>query len=270
MKRFFPFTLLLILSAVILSACTPPHLGPDTDAVGEPVGMANPAAKHCIEQGYEYGIRKDANGNEYGVCIFADDLECDAWAYFRGECGPADQTSNLANPAAVYCGEQGFKYESRKDENGNIVGVCVFDDGSECDAWAYFRGDCGQNKAKNLILNLVKKADLDDTTQIDVIWLMNPDAKPGNNQPSFIITDPDDIRALLTPLDTDLPLTPPNRCPPVYELKFHHQSGKVDSFRLGICGLYGEQSYWKGLTIRTPEAFNAKFNEILKEAGMPR
>lgn len=30
----------------------------------------------------------------------------------------------------------------RTDENG-AYGVCVFPDGSECDEWAFFRGECG-------------------------------------------------------------------------------------------------------------------------------
>ena len=232
--------------------------------------MANPAAKHCVDQGYKYEIRKDAQGNEYGVCIFDEKTECDAWAYFRGECGPTEEAGKqeLANPAATYCSEQGFTYETRKDDQGNAYGVCVFDDGTECDAWAYFRGDCGADKAKNLALNVVEVAGLDNTVKIDVYRLISPDGEADLSKPIFSITDPEDIQALITPLDATLPLTPPNRCPPVYQLDFQSKDGKTQSFKLAICGLYGSQDYWKGLVIRTPEAFNAKFNELLKEAGV--
>jgi hypothetical protein len=48
----------------------------------------------------------------------------------------------LANPASVYCEEQGHALEARTDENGTY-GVCIFADGSECEEWAYFRGECG-------------------------------------------------------------------------------------------------------------------------------
>jgi putative hemolysin len=48
----------------------------------------------------------------------------------------------LANPAAVYCEEQGHTLEIRTDKNGNQYGVCVFGDGTECEEWAYFRGEC--------------------------------------------------------------------------------------------------------------------------------
>ena len=48
----------------------------------------------------------------------------------------------VANPAAAYCTEQGFKSEIRTAADGSQSGVCSFPDGSECDEWAYFRGEC--------------------------------------------------------------------------------------------------------------------------------
>jgi putative hemolysin len=50
--------------------------------------------------------------------------------------------ANMPNPAAVYCAEQGGVNVNRTDEQGGQYGVCVFPDGSECDQWAYFRGEC--------------------------------------------------------------------------------------------------------------------------------
>jgi putative hemolysin len=54
---------------------------------------------------------------------------------------PPGQPS-LPNPASVYCEEQGGTVDIRTDADGNQAGVCVFQDGSECDEWAYFRGEC--------------------------------------------------------------------------------------------------------------------------------
>jgi putative hemolysin len=51
-------------------------------------------------------------------------------------------TTGLANPASVYCEEQGYTLEMRTDENGTY-GVCIFPDGSECEEWAFYRGECG-------------------------------------------------------------------------------------------------------------------------------
>lgn len=52
------------------------------------------------------------------------------------------KAASLANPAAVYCKEQGYELESREDESGNQYSVCIFPDGSECNQWAFFRGEC--------------------------------------------------------------------------------------------------------------------------------
>jgi len=49
----------------------------------------------------------------------------------------------MANPASVHCTELGYALEIRSDEAGNQYGVCVFPNGSECDEWAFYRGECG-------------------------------------------------------------------------------------------------------------------------------
>jgi putative hemolysin len=48
----------------------------------------------------------------------------------------------LPNPAAVYCEQQGYTSIIRTAEDGSQAGVCAFPDGSECDEWAYYRGEC--------------------------------------------------------------------------------------------------------------------------------
>ncbi len=48
----------------------------------------------------------------------------------------------IANPASVYCTERGYQLELRNGPNG-VVGVCIFPDKSECEEWAFFRGECG-------------------------------------------------------------------------------------------------------------------------------
>jgi putative hemolysin len=50
--------------------------------------------------------------------------------------------STLPNPASVYCEQQGYKLEIRTAADGSQTGVCIFPNGSECDEWAYYRGEC--------------------------------------------------------------------------------------------------------------------------------
>ena len=51
--------------------------------------------------------------------------------------------ADMPNPASAYCKEQGFRSEIRTAADGSQTGYCIFPDGSECDEWAYFRGECG-------------------------------------------------------------------------------------------------------------------------------
>lgn len=48
----------------------------------------------------------------------------------------------LANPASVYCEENEGTLEIRENADGSQTGYCKFDDGSECEEWAYMRGEC--------------------------------------------------------------------------------------------------------------------------------
>ncbi len=46
--------------------------------------------------------------------------------------------AGMANPASVYCVDQGGKLEIREGEGGQL-GVCIMPDGTECDEWEFFR-----------------------------------------------------------------------------------------------------------------------------------
>jgi putative hemolysin len=49
----------------------------------------------------------------------------------------------MPNPASVYCEQNGNKLEIRTAADGSQYGICVFPDGTTCDEWAYYRGECG-------------------------------------------------------------------------------------------------------------------------------
>lgn len=50
---------------------------------------------------------------------------------------------DMPNPASAYCEQQGYRLEIRTAADGGQAGYCIFPDGTECDEWAYFRGECG-------------------------------------------------------------------------------------------------------------------------------
>jgi putative hemolysin len=143
------FTLFVLLTALSLAACT----GPAVPATPTPQpGLPNPASAYCTENGGTVEMRQDAAGGQYGVCVFPDQSECDEWAYYRGDCKPGDSlqpasptpagAAQMANPASAYCEKNGGSVEFQQDAGGNVTGVCVFPDGTECEEWAYYRDEC--------------------------------------------------------------------------------------------------------------------------------
>ena len=54
-----------------------------------------------------------------------------------------NQNTGIANPASTNCIEKGGTLKIEDN-----VGYCYFDDGSKCEEWAFFRGECkkGDNK----------------------------------------------------------------------------------------------------------------------------
>lgn len=52
---------------------------------------------------------------------------------------PAQQGVQLANPASVYCIQQGGKLQIVRDASGAEQGFCTLLDGRTVDEWAYFR-----------------------------------------------------------------------------------------------------------------------------------
>ena len=67
-------------AAVALSACA--HTKPAPENAPQ-IGTANPASAFCEQQGGKSEIKRDKDGNEYGVCVFSNDKEVDEWEYYR-------------------------------------------------------------------------------------------------------------------------------------------------------------------------------------------
>ncbi|HNV97542.1 MAG TPA: DUF333 domain-containing protein [bacterium] len=56
--------------------------------------------------------------------------------------------TQIANPASVYCIERGGKSEMITDESTGTIGYCVFNDGSSCEEWAFYRSECVPGQIK--------------------------------------------------------------------------------------------------------------------------
>ena len=56
--------------------------------------------------------------------------------------------AGMPNPASVYCEQNGNKLEIHTATDCSQNGICVFPDGSICEEWDYFRGECGPTAQK--------------------------------------------------------------------------------------------------------------------------
>jgi putative hemolysin len=191
---------ILVLGAMVLGACCPP-----VDTGG--ADLANPASVYCQEQGYTLEMRTDEDGGQYGVCIFPDGTECDEWAFYRGECGPAEQAGEVQPTAEP-----------------TIVPTAA------------------------MAVNPVQQAGLDNTVEIEILEL-NMDASTSYIS-RLTISDPDVVAQIVAVLDADLPLGPRLRCPDWYRLRFYLADGSMQEFGIGCSAesptfLHGGQDFWQ-------------------------
>lgn len=134
----------LVVGVILLAGCKAVTAPPATQET-PPANMANPASVNCADKGGTLEIRKDASGGEVGYCHFADGSECEEWAFMRGECEPGATPAapiGMPNPASVFCADNAGTLDIRTEAGGGEVGICTFADGSECEEWAFMRGEC--------------------------------------------------------------------------------------------------------------------------------
>jgi putative hemolysin len=64
------------------------------------------------------------------------------FVFVEAGCVPVPEAPGIANPASEYCAGQGGTLDIRKDADDGEVGYCQFENGSECEEWAFLRGEC--------------------------------------------------------------------------------------------------------------------------------
>jgi putative hemolysin len=172
--------IIIVLGVYCLMGCTSLPTPQETPESAENDSqIANPASKYCEENGGRVDIRTAGDGSQAGFCIFPDGSECEEWAYMRGECLPGPgkipeptreitpvqsdpspsptEKPAIANPAAMYCEEHGGRLELRSQSDGSQAGYCIFPDNSECEEWAYMRGECAPADITSIFTNVVGK-----------------------------------------------------------------------------------------------------------------
>ena len=132
--------------AALLAACSP--IVPETAAPQASSGaqLANPASQNCVDQGGALTIETRGDGGQYGVCTFEDNRQCEEWALFRGQCPVGGvKVTGYATDAARYCAITGGEYQAHASVGSSSdeeQGTCTLPDGTSCDVWEYYNGQC--------------------------------------------------------------------------------------------------------------------------------
>lgn len=106
--------------------------------------LANPASVRCIEQGGTLRMDRRPDGGQFGVCVFADDYQCEEWALFRGECpNGGSRITGYVTAAGRYCAITGGRYVVTSPAGATPErGSCTLPDGKVCEADALYAGTC--------------------------------------------------------------------------------------------------------------------------------
>jgi dipeptidase D len=154
-KNILTITLLTLALALLVGCQTQEGTTTATETAAPPAetaqpvqasqpGLANPASENCVAQGGTLAIEERPDGGQFGVCYFEDNRQCEEWALLRGDCPVGGRkVTGYITPAARYCAITGGTYAISGDGGADDEqGTCTFNDGSSCDAWDYYNGQC--------------------------------------------------------------------------------------------------------------------------------
>lgn len=80
-----------------------------------------------------------------------------------------DVKVGMANPASVYCEQNGGAVNIITDKDGSQRADCILADKTVCDEWAYFRGECGAEYTVAETTNVSCSLDSDCTTPTEYL-----------------------------------------------------------------------------------------------------
>lgn len=170
----------------------------------------------------------------------------------------------MQDPCLVYCEEQGYRYEIRtlrepavevvtpapsteaadgtevapppphELDSGISYSVCIFPDGTECEAWSFFRGECLPGQLEHAeddlpVVNVVQEAGLAQTVALDILKLNTP---PSDEPYSHLMTISDEgmLDQIIAALDVPVWTSWQEDCTTPYKLHFHLADGRVQEF----------------------------------------
>jgi len=108
----------------------------------------------------------------------------------------AEPIANMANPAAVYCGELGYAMEN-VTRNGGEDADCIFPDESRCGQWDFLSGRCGQEFSYCSLQGYslgegtnIGTCQFPDGSTCDEFLFFSGDCSPGDNPAAVVEEEP--------------------------------------------------------------------------------
>lgn len=117
------------------------------------------------------------------------------WLLALNACRQQPET-NLPNPASVFCEQNGGKLEMVQDSSGGTAGMCSFEDGSQCDEWAFYRGECKPGESLQPLPEATVEIEMTPAIEIDTDgWQVyrNPELGYRFNYPQGTVVNTENV-----------------------------------------------------------------------------
>lgn len=115
-------------------------LGTTTSTPTKAGSVASAAYSKCIQNGGFVTTARRGKSGYYQICNFEDDMNCDLYALYSGQCPVGGvHTIGYSTTAQVYCALRGGKPQ------GNDNGQCKMPDGKVCSTASVYSGACQPN-----------------------------------------------------------------------------------------------------------------------------
>lgn len=142
----YKLVVLLVLGSIMLGGCGAKQgrnleLEAAIDQAEKAVGMPNPAAVNCDDKGGRVVAAVRGDGGQYGVCLFADNRQCEEWALFREECPVGGvAVAGYETAEQIYCVITGGRVAVEDGE-------CELPNKGRCALTDYYSGGCSSVSA---------------------------------------------------------------------------------------------------------------------------
>lgn len=150
------------------------------------ITISNPASENCVKKGGTLEMKKNGKGDEYGVCIFEDNRQCEEWALFRNECPETGlKITGYITEAAIYCVISGgeYKVSNSNNESETENGTCTFFNGQTCNASDFYNGTCQKGTTDSIVYD---NSEFNFSLKLPISWKDNYEVKESTSKVSVL------------------------------------------------------------------------------------